>query len=133
MPFVTSDDVKSLQRAIGDEVNGLDAAFVRCLPKLLSAPDQSTQLRDEWQSMKSRAFLFVGQSPSTLRAASQMNEGQQIERDLQPWHARLSALCADVPPAPAPPPAQADVLSTAADTVKWLVLGLLAWELLGRR
>lgn len=133
MPFVTSDDVKALQLAIGTEVNGLDAAFIRCLPKLLSAPDQSTQLRGEWQDMKHRAFVFVGVSPSTLRAAAQMNEGQQIQRDLQPWHARLSALCENVPQAPAPPPAAADVVSTVADTVKWALLAFVAYELFARR
>jgi hypothetical protein len=122
MPFVTADSVKSLQQAIAAEVTTLGSAVVKCT----TIPQADA---DEFRALKNRALAFVGKSPSTLTAPAQMDEGQQIQRDMAPWHARLNALGCPVGPAPAQPPAATDLFANIGDTIKWLVIGFVAYEL----
>lgn len=97
MPIVTPDDVATLQATVRAELGGLDAAVAA------TPPDTLTLI--QWQTMRERAFAFLAQAPSWLHTAAQMDAGQQLQRDLAPWHERLSAAgVANVPPAPAPPP-----------------------------
>lgn len=99
MPFVTATDVQLLHVAIQGERSLLGIAVLACHDKL----DAGTLA--EWDSLNARVGVYLGDDPSTFRAASQMDTGQQLQREMQPWHDRLrSAGCANVPSAPPQPP-----------------------------
>jgi hypothetical protein len=125
VPVVTPDDVRTLQGAIAAEVSNLGDAVARAVPPL----DDVTY--SQWRALRVRALNFVGQSPGWLHAAAQMNAGEQLQRELYPWHARLAAQgVKDVPPAPPPPPASSDLFGTlgkAIDVVPFLLI-LLAFR-----
>jgi hypothetical protein len=122
VPFVTAADVQTLHDAITAEVTDLGNAVARAT--MLDA-----QTVNEWHSIRERAIAYLADAPSTLRAAAQMNAGEQLQRDLGPWHARLLAAGAHVGPAPSGPPAQADFFSSLGKDIEWVVLGFLALQL----
>jgi hypothetical protein len=126
VPFVAAQDVQTLHDAIAAEVTDLGNAVARAT--MLDA-----QTVSEWHSMRERAIAYLADSPSTVRAAAQMDAGQQIQRDLAPWHARLLAAGAHVGPPPSPPPAQADLFGSIGQDIEWLVLGFLALRFLDSR
>lgn len=101
MPVVTPSTVRSLQAAILQEVSTLGSAVS------LNAAIIDDATRLEWHALQVRALAFTQESPSWLSTAAQVDEGQQIQRELLPWHARLQALGAQgvpmAPPGPPPP------------------------------
>jgi len=108
VPFVTPDDVHALQQAVDAEALGLASALKACI--YAGAVHPGDPLVAQWQSQMDRVQAFLRENPSWLNTASQMNRGEQLQRDLGPWHARMSAAgCANVPPAPTPPPAPQDL------------------------
>lgn len=104
MPFVTPDDVHALQVDVEAEADGLASA----LKAAIYANDVSIfdPIVPAWQSMMTRVQLFLRENPSWLNTASQMDRGQQLQRELGPWHARMTAAGVKNVPAmpPQPPP-----------------------------
>jgi hypothetical protein len=99
--FVTPSDVAQLQADVRAEWEALEHAIGAC--QAAGRIDDQTAV--EWGAMRSRVEVYLAQEPSWLHTASQMDAGQQLQRDLAPWHARLNALGCKVGPAPSPPPA----------------------------
>lgn len=100
MPIVTPADVHALQLDVQSEANGLGTALKNALVNSTVSP--FAPIVGEWQSMMDRVQSFLRENPSWLNTASQMNRGEQLQRELGPWHARMSA--AGVPNVPAMPP-----------------------------
>lgn len=100
MPFVTPDDVHALQLAVQSEAEGLGTALKNALVGNSVSPFDP--IVAQWQGMMDRVQAFLRENPSWLNTASQMNRGEQLQRELGPWHARMTA--AGVPNVPAMPP-----------------------------
>jgi hypothetical protein len=114
MPFVSSGDVEVLQAQVKAQWRALDSAIAGCVTK--GKLTSSDPLVDQWRAFVQGVSAYLQDSPSMLRAAAQMNAGQQIQRDLANWTARVSALGCDVPPPPQPPaPGILDTVSRAID------------------
>jgi hypothetical protein len=114
MPFVSSGDVQVLQAQVKAQWRALDSAIAGCVAK--GKLGQGDPLIEQWRAFVQGVSRYLQDSPSILRAAAQMNAGQQIQRELGPWTARVAALGCDVPPAPQPPaPGILDAISTAVD------------------
>jgi len=112
VPFVTCSDVEDLQA----ELKAQGEALTQCVADNVSAGTLSplNPLLAQWTAMSRRIDTFVAESctniPPFSRAGSQMDEGQQIQRDVQPWYGKLVAAgCKGVPMAPTPPPAPQDL------------------------
>lgn len=128
MPFVTPDDVHQLQVDLQAEADGLAQALKACIFASTISPDDP--MVAQWQLMMDRVQAFLRQSPSWLNTASQMNTGQQLQRDLGPWHARMSAAgCANVPAAPAQPPPPADIFGSVSNILVLLVVMMAMREM----
>lgn len=125
MPVVTPTDVRQLQADIRGAIYPLAIAVGNCVRAgKLAASDG-----DAWIAFATRAEAFLAEDPSWLNTAAQMNAGEQIERDLQPWYAKLRAAgCSDIPPAPTPPPAQSDLLGSLKDVGLLVVAAILLLE-----
>lgn len=122
MPFVTDTDVAALHQAVQSERSLLGMAVLSCRSSL----DAMTLA--QWDDLNARIGVYLGDSPSLLRAASQMDQGQALQREMQPWHARLRAAgCSNVPDAPPAPPA--DLLGTLAGMAPLILLAFLVHEL----
>lgn len=123
MPIVTPSDVAQLQADIRAEADGLSQAVKACM--FANTIPGGDPLVQQWIAMRSRVDAFLAQEPSWLHTAAQMDAGQQLERDLQPWHKRLEDRgCADVPPAPNPPPAPGDLFGSLKD-IGFLILAIM--------
>jgi hypothetical protein len=90
--------------------------------------------------MLKRATDYANEPPSWWFAAAQVDAGQALQRDLQPWHARLQAAgCSDVPVAPAPPPEPVSLsqvispLAQGLSSVPPLLVVFAAWYFLRDR
>jgi hypothetical protein len=94
----------------------------------------------EWGDMLKRATDYANESPSWWFAAAQVDAGQAIQRDLQPWHQRLKdAGCDAVPEAPSPPPKAIDLstvvtpLAQGFASIPPLLVVIAAWYFLRDR
>jgi hypothetical protein len=116
MPFVTSADVEVLQAQVKAQWRSLDLALAGCIQTgQVHADDPITV---QWREFVQAVSKYLQDGPSFLglRAASQMNAGQQIQRDLAKWTEKIAALGCNVPPAPQPPgPGILDAVSRAVD------------------
>lgn len=111
MPIVTPADVKQLQSDVRAESDALAQALKACI--YASTIPAGDPLVAQWTGLMDRVQAFLAQEPSWLHTAAQMNAGEQLQRDLQPWHATLQQRgCANVPPAPSPPPAPGDLFGS---------------------
>ena len=126
MPFLTPDDVATLQEAIRAEADDLSQAMKNCMfANTIAAGDPIVQ---QWITMRTRVDAYLAQAPSWLHTAAQMDAGQQLQRDLAPWHARIAAKgCKDVPPAPSPPPAPGDLFGSLQN-IGLLILAIMAFQ-----
>jgi hypothetical protein len=114
MPFVTSSDVETLQARVKGQWRALDLALAACVQN--GHLKQDDPILAQWGAFVQGVSRYLQDSPSILRAAAQMNAGEQIERELGPWTARIAALGCDVPPAPQPPaPGILDAVSHAVE------------------
>jgi hypothetical protein len=118
MPFVTASDVETLQSAIEQQSNDLDAAFDSLMSE--GKIKEGEALADQWTAMRSRVLAYLATEASTIHAPAQMDAGQQLQRDLLPWYDELDARGANVHK-PAPPPAPADLFGSMGS-----ILGLVA-------
>lgn len=95
-----------------------------------------------WQAIKVRAAGYLSQGTSSLNplnyvdTAAQMDAGQALQRDLAPWNARIQSWGARTPPATVAPAAEASLSSTLlgiAEPLKWLVIGYIVMQFLGKK
>jgi hypothetical protein len=94
--IVTPDSVKQLQADLLADYDALDAAVMACNARSLL--DDQTLL--EWAAMQDRVAAFLKLEPSWVSTATQMDQGQAIQKDLASWHARLAQKGCTVGPAP---------------------------------
>jgi len=113
MPFVTASDVAQLHATIDEQQMALDQSVTSCIKA--GTLDGSGSLAGDWHRFTARVALYLDDAPSNLRAASQMDTGQQLQRDMHPFYGRLSAAGCSPPPEPAPPPAPQDLFGSAKD------------------
>jgi hypothetical protein len=116
MPFVTSADVEVLHGQVKAQWRALDLALAGCVQTGQLTRDDP--LVKEWGFFVDAVSKYLQDAPSFLglRAASQMNTGQQIQRDLAKWTEKIAALGCNVPPAPQPPgPGILDSVARAVD------------------
>lgn len=128
MPFVTPDDVHALQLDVQTETDGLATA----LKNAMFASDVSPfdPIIPAWQSMVDRVQNFLRENPSWLNTASQMDRGQQLQRELGPWHARMTAAgVKNVPAMPPQPAPAADIFGSVSNIVGLLVVFMALREL----
>lgn len=96
--------------------------------------DDSDPDRDAFAAILRRASDFLEEAPSILDTAAQMDAGQALQRDLQPWYQRIQDKACAVPPAPAPiAPAAPGLLSSLGNVeeiVKWGVILYVASQAL---
>lgn len=127
MPFVTAADVTQLHSALDAQAQGLDAAVSEAIQA--GKLDGSSRTARDWHLMTGRVAAYLDDPPSTLRAAAQMDAGQQLQRDLHPWYPRLQAAGVQVPPEPAPPPSPQDLFGNVKDLLLLAVLFVAIREL----
>lgn len=109
--FVTPDSVRQLQADVKADYDTLNAGVLRC--NAASKLDDPTLTA--WFAMQDRTSAFLKMAPSWLSTATQMDQGQALQKDLAAWHARLTQAGCDVGPAP-----------TSADPGPGLFAGLQA-------
>jgi hypothetical protein len=126
MPFVTSADVATLHGQLDSDSTALDEAVSTAITSGKLSGDSLTARA--WHRFTGRIAGYLADEPSSLRAAAQMDTGQQLQRDLVPWYARLAAAGVSVPPAPAPPPPAQDLFGNVKDIVFLAFLFLLLRE-----
>lgn len=114
MPFVTPDDVHALQLDVQAEAEGLGTALKNAL--LGNDVSPFDPIVSAWQSMMDRVQNFLRENPSWLNTASQMDRGQALQRELGPWHARMTAAgVKNVPAMPPQPPAPQDLFGNLSN------------------
>lgn len=114
MPIVTPDDVHALQLDVQTEAEGLGDALAKALTDSKVSPFDP--IVAQWQRMMDRVQLFLRENPSWINTASQMDRGQQLQRELGPWHARMtSAGVPNVPPMPPQPGAPQDIFGNLSN------------------
>lgn len=103
MAFVTPDDVTQLQTQVRSQRDAIQFAIGAC-----PAAKADPVLMAQWDAEDVIVNGFLDESPSWLSTATQMDVGQQIQRDLGQWGPRIAAKgCSNVPPAPVGPPPSA--------------------------
>lgn len=127
MPFVTSADVSTLHGQLESDSTALDEAVSNAIKAGTLSGD--APIARQWHRFTGRIAGYLADEPSSLRAAAQMDAGQQLQRDLIPWYARLAAAGVAVPPAPAPPPAPQDLFGNVKDIVFMAFLYLVLREM----
>lgn len=106
MPFVTPDDVHALQLDVQTEATGLGRALADAIEANPPKVSPFDPIVGAWQAMMTKVENFLRENPSWLNTASQMDRGQALQRELGPWHARMTAAgVANVPAMPPQPPA----------------------------
>lgn len=126
MPFVTSADVATLHGQLESDSTALDTAVGDAIKAGKLSGD--APVARQWHRFTGRIAGYLADEPSSLRAAAQMDAGQQLQRDLLPWYPRLAAAGVTVPPAPAPPPPAQDLFGNVKDIVFLAFLFLLLRE-----
>ena len=125
MPFVSDADVKGLHERLGDEWSTIAVAIKNASDKL------SQEELSSYSVLASRVSTFLGDSPSLLRAASQMNTGEALERDVFSFVERIRA--SGVPGLPSAPAEPAKTsLDKLVDALPLVLLALVALEALPR-
>jgi hypothetical protein len=123
--FRTSSDVKRLHKDLASETTALGNAVTSCVDPATMAYKIDQATRDEWRVMRERVIAYLGDSPSTLRAASQYDAGAELQRELAPWHARLASAGCLVSAAPEAPPRPLSLGELLGDVEKIALLALL--------
>jgi hypothetical protein len=117
--IVTPDDVKQLQTAVQAEFTNLSKSIATCADKV------PADYQDQWRQMRQRVVAFLKQTPSWLHTAQQMDDGQAIQRDLQPWYQLLSSWGCTPPVQPTPPPSAGGlggIFDNIGKVLPWLVI-----------
>jgi hypothetical protein len=130
VPFVLPDDVHALQLAVQTEAVDLDGALNRAIVAGVVSP--SAPIIDEWGRMLERVRDFLRENPSWLNTASQMNRGEQLQRELGPWHARMAAAGVPSVPQMPPQPAPAGDLFANVENIVIAIAVIMALREFGR-
>jgi hypothetical protein len=128
--FVTPQSVDQLKADLRADYESVKAAVLAGN----AARKLDDQTLTEWDGVATRVSTFLDAPSSWLSTASQMDQGQALQRDVASWHARLSALGVTIGPAPqTPSPSIVDsVAKGLADLTEGgpLMLGLVLAVLL---
>src|SRR5271165_5286181 len=87
MPFVTDADVRVLHAALIKQRDQLDTAVATCA----RAGKLAGQDVLDWAGMKVAVDAYLIDEPSFLRAGSQADSGQALQRELVAWADKLRA------------------------------------------
>lgn len=132
MPFVTCADVEQLQADVKSQADDLSTCIVDNVTSNVIGP--TSPIPSQWASMRKRVDTFLAQDctnvPILSHVAAQMDAGQQLQRDLQPWYDRLTeAGCKNVPTKPTPPPPPQDLFGNITTIVEIVALLFILREL----
>jgi len=130
---------------VRDEQARVRTAFTGLNTALQTSPPQgdATQVHNAltaYNALSSKVTAYLLADPSTFwwTRDTQVTEGKDYEAQLESWRQKFAAMQVAVPaapPAPAPsssPSSDPLGLGNVADTLKWAVLGYLAFKLLGK-
>lgn len=123
---VTDTNVIQLQHTIAQQWSALHGAF-----DAWEAPHTAAgaHLVATMDAMDSRVAAYLAMTPSYWTAASQMDQGQELQRDMQPLYAQLrSAGVPNVPATPALP--TSDGLGGLFSGIEGILMLVLAIEAL---
>jgi hypothetical protein len=125
--FVSAADVTNLHAKVKAQRDALANAVTSCADGTkLTAADLS-----EWNGVSASVDTWLADEPSTLRAGSQSDQGDQFLRDFAPWVAKLKAAgCAVIPTVTEPPKKEGLFagLGDLSDIVKWGVVAYVLVE-----
>lgn len=133
----TPDDVRAEQKRVDAARAGVATPLATSPPK--GDPTEIDNAVRGWNSTNALAVSYVAEEPSVFwwSRDDQLKQGQMLEAQIESYRQTFSRLSVPVPSAPAPAPTQPGIMNTPlfgdlADTLKWAVIGFLAYELLGK-
>jgi hypothetical protein len=127
--------VDALGDALSRELNALAQALVKCQALGKVTPQDSA----DFENLKASCNDWLN------RADKDFVQGQALQNELKPWHAKIAAYGCEVPadvfvPPSAPTTAPTNPLEAAAAAVpnmlsdlKWVAIAFVVWKLFGEK